>query len=61
MNKIIANANLNINSWLLSCGLMYGHLHNGIIHSTKFTILKWQIAVGISIFTIIKWGILFLC
>ena len=52
---------LDINSWLVSCGLMSGHLHDGIIQSTKFDILKWLIIIFISIFTTIKWAILLFC
>lgn len=55
MNKPIENTNLSITSWLLSCGLLYGHLQNGIIDSTKFAIFKWLIAFCLSIFTAIKW------
>ena len=55
---MIQNTNLNINSWLVKCGFMYGHLHDGIIQTTKFDILRWLIIVCISTFTTIKWGIL---
>lgn len=60
MNKFLENTNLNINSWLVNCGLMFGHLRNCKIHCTKFTFIKWLIAFSISIFTTIKWTILLL-
>lgn len=55
MDKLIENTNLNINSWLISCGLMYGHLQDGKIYFTKITICKWLIGLSISIFHAIKW------
>ena len=47
--------NLNIESWLFSWGIMYGHLHDGIIESTKFTILYWLTAFCLTIFSSCKW------
>lgn len=57
MEKLIENTNLNINSWLISCGLMYGHLQDGKIYFTKITICKWFIGLIISIFHAIKFTI----
>ena len=57
MNRPIENTNLNINSWLINCGFMYGHLQDGKIYFTKITICKWLIGLNISIFTAIKWAI----
>lgn len=59
MNKLIENTNLNINSWLVNCGLMYGNFDDGIIYTTKFTILQWLIGICLTIFHIIK-SIIFL-
>ena len=40
---------------------MYGHLHDEIIHTTKFTIFKWFTYFCTSIFTTIKWTIFLFC
>ena len=55
MNKIIENTNLNINSWLVNCGLISGYLHDGNIKSTKLTIFSWLGSFCITIYTAIKW------
>lgn len=34
---------------------MFGHFHDGIIHSTKLTILNWLTAFCLTLFHIIKW------
>ena len=61
MEKLIEESNLNVNFWLLKVGLMYGHLNNGVIQSTKFTIFKWFTAFCLSIFTAIKWTTYLFC
>ena len=60
MNKLIENTNLNLNYWLVSCGLMFGHLHDGIIYYTKYILLKWLAAFCLTIFTAIKWVVILL-
>ena len=61
MEKLIEKSNLNVNFWLLKVGLMYGHLHDGIIQTTKFGILKCFTVFCFSIFTTIKWTIYLFC
>ena len=61
MEKLIEKSNLNVNFWLLKIGLMYGHLHDGIIQTTKFGILKCSTVFCFSIFTTIKWTIYLFC
>ena len=61
MEKLIEKSNLNVNFWLLKVGLMYGHLHDGIIQTTKFGILKCSTVFCFSIFTTIKWTIYLFC
>lgn len=39
---MIGNTNLNINSWLIDCGLLQGYLSNGMIKTTKFgNVKRW--------------------
>ena len=58
MDKIIKNKYLNINSLLINMGLMSGHLHDGMIASTKFGRFNLWFSFGVCIFCAVKWSIL---
>ena len=44
-------------SWIFSWGIMYGHLNDGIILPTKFTILYSLTAFCLTLFSSCKWTI----
>ena len=58
MDKIIANTNLNINTFLINLGLMTGYLHDEIIESTTFGRFNLWFGFVLCIFHGIKWTIL---
>lgn len=58
MKKLIENLNLNINSWLINCGLMKGHLRDDQIEITKFGVFNQRFHIIICVFNLIKHAIL---
>ena len=58
MDKILANTNLNINTFLINLGLMTGYLNDEIIVPTIFGQLNLWFGFVLCIFHGIKWTIL---
>ena len=58
MKKLIENLNLNINSWLINCGLTKGHLRDDQIETTKFGIFNQWFHIIICVINLIKSAIL---
>lgn len=58
MDKIIEKSDLNINSWLISWGLMRGEYHDGVFKITIRTVLQQLLVFSLSLFQLVKWLIL---
>ena len=58
MNELLKTANLNINSWLISWGLLRGEYQDGEMRTTKFGLINNWFAFWLFLTSTIKWIIL---